>query len=125
MTIRRLLSGAIAGSGLLFVVVACTPDTTGIFSETERDLSCDVTSCDACTTCTTQQGGICQGSYEAFVGNPDSELYYTCVAGCADEPCRDNCGVQFEQAGNLYSQLSVCLHCTACPVTCGDPFSEC
>ncbi len=121
--IRRCVASMLGGALLSFV--ACTPETTGIFSETERDLSCDVTSCDACTTCSSQAGGICQGAYEAFIGHPDSELYYVCIAACADATCRDGCGATYEEAGNLYDTLSACLHCTACPSTCGDPFAEC
>ncbi len=116
---------ASTSAAALLVIVACSPETSGVFSETDRDLSCDLTSCDACTTCSTQAGGVCQGAYAAFVAHPDSELYYTCFAGCADATCREGCGATYEQAGSLYSDLSECLHCSACPTTCGDPFGEC
>lgn len=80
--------------------------------------SCDGTgNCSTCTSCA--QMGACADVTNACSANPDCGNLLTCVYGCADQPCVDNCFAMYPAGDPDFTNYDSCVTCKECFKDCG------
>ncbi len=99
------------GNNCMLVTSGCQGD----------DETCDAEndSCDSCSQCSVEPGGVCHEAWSACGSSQDCTGLVDCFSGCqGDAGCMDTCADAHPNGMALYTAAKFCLFCNACPTNC-------